>query len=185
MNIGIDIDDTITNTYDTFLPMVAIKYGLDINRLKQEKISYDTLKEKLPDYDGFMAECFDAMARIIPVKDNAKNILNKLRKMGHKIIIITARNYSDYDNPYELTYEYLKANEIPFDKLLVNISDKGKECVLENIDLFIDDSYNNCKSVQEQGIEVLLMDAKFNTDKKDLVRVKDWEEIYTIINSMS
>ena len=30
MNIGIDIDDTITYTYETMLPIIAIKYKVDM-----------------------------------------------------------------------------------------------------------------------------------------------------------
>ena len=33
MNIGIDIDDTITETYSTIIPMVAVKYGIDLKEL--------------------------------------------------------------------------------------------------------------------------------------------------------
>ena len=33
MNIGIDIDDTITYSYETLLPIVSVKYGVNINKL--------------------------------------------------------------------------------------------------------------------------------------------------------
>ena len=36
MRIGIDIDDTITYTYEMLLPMVAVKYGVSLSKLYEE-----------------------------------------------------------------------------------------------------------------------------------------------------
>ena len=47
MNIGIDIDDTITETYSTIIPMVAVKYDLDLGDLIRTKPSYKTLEKSL------------------------------------------------------------------------------------------------------------------------------------------
>ena len=51
MNIGIDIDDTITNTYSVLLPMIAIKYGMDINKMLSQRPTYNFLNKTLPNYD--------------------------------------------------------------------------------------------------------------------------------------
>ena len=48
MNIGIDIDDTITNTYSVLLPMIAIKYGMDINKMLSQRPTYNFLNKTLP-----------------------------------------------------------------------------------------------------------------------------------------
>ena len=48
MNIGIDIDDTITNTYETLIPMIAIKYGMNLNKILNFKPSYKILLLLLP-----------------------------------------------------------------------------------------------------------------------------------------
>ena len=40
MNIGIDIDDTITKTYETLIPMVAISYGMNIDKLFEKVPTY-------------------------------------------------------------------------------------------------------------------------------------------------
>ena len=45
MNIGIDIDDTITNTYSVLLPMIAIKYGMDINKMLSQRPTYNFLNK--------------------------------------------------------------------------------------------------------------------------------------------
>ena len=43
MNIAIDIDDTITNTYETMVPMIALFYNKDLNKLLHNKPSYKEL----------------------------------------------------------------------------------------------------------------------------------------------
>ena len=152
MNIGIDIDDTITYTYETLLPMVAVKYGMNLNKLKMQKPSYAMLRNILPDYDDFVAEHLPIVAKIVPLREGVIEVLTKLREQGHKIIFITARNHNEFKNPYKISYDFLEVNNIPYDKLLVNISDKAQQCVAEEIDLFIDD--NNSLSIISSIINI-------------------------------
>ena len=67
MNIGIDIDDTITETYQTLLPMVAMKYGMNVTKFMSTVPSYKSLNI-LPNYDSIRKEIFPAMAKIVPLK---------------------------------------------------------------------------------------------------------------------
>ena len=113
------------------------------------------------------------------------SVLNKLKEDGHKIIIITARTYEEYDDPYKISYEYLKKNNIPFDKLIVNAKDKASTSVLEGIDLFIDDNTLNCKAVLSKGIETLQYDTTFVKPSKNLKRVYSWEEVYKVVKEMT
>lgn len=46
MNIGIDIDDTITDTFDYLMPFIAEYFNADINYLKKNNISYCNLPEE-------------------------------------------------------------------------------------------------------------------------------------------
>lgn len=184
MNIGIDIDDTITYTYETLLPMIALKYGMNINKLMSQKPSYKMLSKSLPNYEEFASANYSTMAKIVPLRDGVVDILTKLREQGHKIIFITARNHTEYDNPYKLSKEYLDFNKIPYDKLIVNASDKVKYCILESIDLFIDDNTNHCKAVQRRGIDTLQFDTIFTEKIKGLERVNSWEEVYNKVQEM-
>ena len=184
MNIGIDIDDTITKTYETLIPIVAIKYGMNIDKLFKDKPSYKMLRGILPEYDTFIRENFTGIAKVLPLKDDVIEVLNQLRKQGHKLIFISARNYQEYEDPYKLSYEYLKSLNIPFDKLIVNAENKAKECVLENIDLFIDDNALHCKAVKNKGIKVIQMDTIFTENSKNLDRAYGWQDVYKKIQEM-
>ena len=53
LNIGIDIDDTITDTYYNLLPIIAIKYNLDLDKLYKKKYPYGTFHKKFPNFMDF------------------------------------------------------------------------------------------------------------------------------------
>lgn len=185
MNIGIDIDDTITNTYETLIPMIAIKYGLNLSKLLKTKPDYSMLSNIIPEYNKDKMELFTAMAKVVPLKEDVVDILTRLREEGHRIIFITARNPIEYGDPYKISYEFLKSHNVPFDALYTNVADKASKCVVEGIDLFIDDSTRNCKAVKKRGVPTLQFDACFTEPIKDMKRVKSWEEVYQIIKDMS
>ena len=184
MNIGIDIDDTITETYSTIIPMVAVKYGIDLKDLLRTKPSYTTLAKSLINYDRFIAEYFPTMAKIVPLKPDVIEVLNKLRADGHKIIFITARNRCEYKEPYKVSKDYLDRMGVPYDKIIAECHDKGEQAVIEGIDLFIDDNTKNCKAVMDKGVPTIQMECAFTTQSKGLKRVKDWNEVYELIQEM-
>jgi len=184
MNIGIDIDDTITCTYETLLPMIAIKYGMNTDKLIKQKPTYRMLHSILPNYDKFCIENYSTMAKIVPLRKDVIDVLTRLKQQGHKIIFITARNNIEYSDPYKLSYEYLKVNGIPFDKLIVNTADKAKECILQDIDLYIDDNTRNCKAVKNKGITTLQFGTSFTQKIKGIDRVNSWEEVYYKVQEM-
>lgn len=184
MNIGIDIDDTITYTYETLLPIINMKYGKQFKKLLNQNPPYEMLQNVLPEFSSFVKDNYSTMAQIVPLRSGVVDVLNKLREQGHKIIFITARNNTEYGDPYGISYNYLKLNNIPFDKLIVNVNDKAKECILQDIDLFIDDNTKNCKAVKNKGIETLQFGTIFTTINKHLKRVNSWEEVYNIVQEM-
>ena len=72
-----------------------------------------------------------------------------------------------------------------YDKLFMNASDKLKLVNENNIDIFIDDSYNNCKDVAENtNSKVYMMTsmANKNLEDKKIKRVFSWPEIDDLIN---
>jgi len=184
MNIGIDIDDTITNTYETLIPMVAINYGLNIEEFLAKLPSYKMITGSFPNYEDFQHKYYDTVAKLVPIRPRAVEVINKLREEGHRIVFISARHYGEYTDPYKLSYDYLTEKGFKFDKLIVNTPNKAKECVLENIDLFIDDNTLNCKAVKNRGIATLQMDTIFTKGSKQIRHVGDWDEVYKIVHEM-
>lgn len=187
MRIGIDVDDTITNSYDSIMDLIGKKYSINSEKLKEAGTTYyDIMADNInfPDYDKFCASNFESLLSNVPLKEGAKEVINKLHEEGHQIVIISARNDKEYLNPYMTTYMYLVKHDILFDKIFVNILNKGEFCKIKKIDLFIDDSVINCKSAVNSGIRTFLFDNTFNKKNIDLKRVYNWNEIYDIVNDI-
>ncbi len=177
MNIAIDIDDTLTNSFDYFMPFVAEYFNVDINLLKSKNISYSNLPAqwKYKEID-FCKKYYDTYAPHTPFKLDATWGVNKLRELGHKIIIITGRTTAFYTDPYKTTIEELKNGNIAYDKLICTL-DKAQACLDENISLLIDNMPGNCNSVIKNNIVAVLFTSKANIDEKvDYTRINNWEE---------
>ena len=184
MRIGIDVDDTITNSYKDIIKETANYYKVDYEELLSRNMKYSDFfnNNEFPNYSTFAYERYKSIVSKVEVKEDAVRIINKLHDEGNEIIIITARHFGEYDDPYGLTLNYLSKNGIKFDKIITNKLDKGEVCLEEKIDLFIDDGIENCKKVSDVGINVLLFDAVFNRDNNSFKRVYNWNDIYNIIN---
>ena len=191
MIIGIDIDDTITNSSDMFVKFAKfynkknkIKFKINNKVLDPNKafgwntkIQNDFLKKYLK----------TILLKAKVKKDVCKNIY-KLQKLGHKIYFITARSDLEIKNMYLFTKKWLTANRINFDKLFVNCLSKADACIKNNVDIFIDDNFKNCKDVYEKlKIPVFLFDTRYNRNVYDLLmeRVSNWNKIYNKIKKLN
>lgn len=85
-----------------------------------------------------------------------------------------------------MTRDWLKKYNINYDELLLtnayNSSEKAIVCLGKDIDIMIDDSTHVCNSVNQYGIETLLMDTDFNKQYIG-TRVYNWKEIYEFISN--
>ncbi len=188
MIIGIDIDDTIADTNEMIFNY-AQEYT--INVLKKEPILRDgtcnTHKYvqffhdwKEGDDIQFFNEYYERVISNIKPKTLAVEYLQKLHEDGHKIVLITARWETDKFDVRKTTEEWVKNNNVPCDKLIINAENKLIAAQNENIDLFIDDSFSNCQMVSKSGIKTFLMDTRANSGLKDenIERVFSWPHIY-------
>ena len=190
MKIGIDIDDTTVITvksmikyadlYDTQilgrkgtngnLGLIQNRYYLKVLYGWDDKTKFDFFDTY---YKNVLEEC--------TVMSNAPQVIRKLKEEGNEIAFITARllNIKNCDTE-NITIRTLKDNDIPYDKLIINASDKLKFCQENNIEIFIEDSYETCKQLEEDGIKTFLMTTKMNEniDAGNIERVHDWNEIY-------
>lgn len=195
MRIGIDIDNTITQVQEKLNNAAyeyAIKLGKNIknaeNPFEDIKNNGDTYKKKFQfSYEElryFLKNIQEEITNKAEPRTNSVKTINRLRKEGHKIIIITARDSEFHDDPYILSKNWLDKNNIEYDKLIVNAREKGTVCKNENIDLFIDDQLNNCLDVLKQGIKVIRISNE-NCTNKDIVDLNDWTKIYEYIGELN
>ncbi len=188
MNIGIDIDDTIADTYNILLKYVQEYIIHDIVK-DIEKSSKDMLAQmyetKFNDESKRKGkEFFDiyyekAVLNVEP-KINAVESIKKLKEEGNQIYLITARFPSEKFDVEESTNNWLKKNCIPYDKLILNSQDKVTVAKKKQIDIFIDDSIKHCTEMTNAGIKTYIMDSILNKDfnNEQIERVYSWTSLY-------
>ena len=182
MKIGIDIDDTITSTCEFMEEYVSCYFNVKKDYLERNNIYYFNLPLEFKDREkDFYLSIFEKNLLNIPIKENAKNVINKLKKEGNEIIIITAREKNMYIEPVLSTKKQLEFYEINYDKLICT-KDKRKACIDENIDIFIDDSIRNINSVKDIVKRVYLFTSPYNKNiYVSFKRAKDWMQIYELL----
>ena len=194
MNIGIDIDDTISETFEALLPY-SQKYTIeDLKRESNIDINKDYLNhlyiESASGWNdletkNFWEKYYEDILKAVNIKNFASKVINNKRKNGDKIFLITARwDMPNFDTK-KLTENWLLENNVQYDKLFMNASDKVQLVKENNIDLFIDDSFNNCKQISENtNAKVYMMTSLVNKNlgDKKIKRVFSWPEIDDLIS---
>lgn len=185
MNIAIDIDDTLTDSFDYFQPMVAEFFGISLDDLQKRGISYSNLPAEFRTRElDFCREYYDKTVADTPFKAGASDAVKKLIKMGHKVVIITGRTTAFYTDPYKTTVDELAAGNIPYDKLICTL-DKGRACIEEKIDLLIDDLESNLDAAAALDIKTLLFESRANKGiETHHQRVSDWQMVVDTVNNM-
>ena len=193
MNIGIDIDDTIANTYDVLFKYVQ-EYTIHDIVTDREKTNRDMIAQmyrtnfrngdKKQDKEFFNRYYEKTVLKVKP-KINAIENIKKLKEEGNQIYLITARFPSEKFNIEELTKGWLKKYDIPYDKLILNSENKVITAKEHCIDIFVDDNIKNCTEMAKVGIKTYIMDTIVNKDFKDenIERVYSWSHLYQKIEN--
>lgn len=188
MKIGIDIDDTLS-----FLEKTRIKTAKKY--LKDHGLNYKLIRRNThlfsemfnwsqEECDKFWFERADKMLLNAPIRKDASKVIKKLKKEGNEIIIITARTQKWHEDPFGMSEEWLRRNQIPYDELLVGFLDKTEICKEKEVDVFIDDMPKTLKKLKVFGIETILMKNSFNKKEENLKLVKNWKEVYKTIKQI-
>ena len=192
MRIGLDIDDTISNTH-FILMKYALKYNSEHGNRPLRKYNTNDFSEVFgwspEEVNNFFRTYYlDALKEIEP-KFNVKEVLSKLREEGHQIVFITVRNDRECAGENEarrITLEWLEKYGIPFDELHVDIHDKKAFCQEHDIDVFMDDSVRTVSQVKTLGIETCIAMNSFNLDFKDdeITNIYSMQEFYNRIHEI-
>lgn len=160
MNIAVDIDDTLADTFDYYIPFVAEFFGADEEDLRRRNISYNTLPPEWSDRDLELGMAYDdKYVPDTPFKPDAAEGINALRAMGHRIFIITARCDQNYRDPVGTTKKELENGKIVYDKLICTLN-KAAACTAEKIDILIDDCPANCLAAAAVGVSPIVFSSK-------------------------
>lgn len=185
MKIGLDVDGVIFDAERAYRTSAEI-FTLDVLGAKQDKlinkneISVDIrmgwTKEETRNW---LNEYLLNIARNVNFMPGALEVIQKLKDMGHKLYIITARG-GDFKEMKDITLDKFKEVNLELDGYFFAIKDKGQVCRENDIDILIDDSLNHCKSACEKGIKALYFrDVNIEKFNHELCKeVNNWGEIY-------
>ena len=191
MNIGIDIDDTISNSFESVFTNAQkfdIELGYNGDPKQYGRIpNHNYIETMFPHWNIeqtriFWERYFIDMLTIATPKKYVAETFKKFKEDGDKIILITSRyEYEPGSNVVEnYTKQWLEKNKIVYDKLVMNSQHKFIEAKENQIDLFVDDSIEHCESVQSEGIKAFLYTSICNQaiEVSELERVYSWVQIY-------
>ncbi len=195
MNIGIDIDNTLTDIEkELFDAANSYTKKLRPNFKYVERQKYDGFNTMADFYSSIFGWKDDEIVHFFrnqrlelvdnaKPRENAKEVIQKLKEEGNNIYIITARTTRFDDIPYERAKNWLDKNGIAYDKLMVEATDKAKVCFDLNIKLFIDDQLNNCISLANNGIHTIRLTDSIEI-YDNIVNIKNWNDIYEYISKL-
>lgn len=107
MNIGIDIDNVISN----FNEVLLSEYLIHDKELREKGIinkNAEYIRKGMFDWseieeENFYKENIERIARKLDLIEGAKEYINKLHEDGNTIYIITGRDNGEYLEPYTMT----------------------------------------------------------------------------------
>ena len=190
MNIGIDIDNVLSNFNDVLLEDY-LKHDKELrnngiinneNYITRGMFDWSENEER-----SYYKNNIERIAmNLEPIKDCSLYI-KELRQDGHAIYIISGRDNGEYSDPYSMTIEWLKKYDIKYDKLILTNAYKHQEkayyCIKNNIDIMIDDSIHVCEKCRENNIECILFETPYNKKENRFNKMGSWKEIYNYINN--
>ena len=187
MKIGIDIDGVILDyervlkTYGDLYDFIELKKDGLINRNEHYlRNRYNWTEEERM---NFINKYFLKLSRQTNLIPGAKDVINMLQNEGHELIVISARG-GTMEEMKDVVIEKFNKEHISFNKYYWKKYDKLEVAQKEKIDYMIDDSYDVCKRLSENGIRSIYFrdkEMKKLEQNEYLKEVSNWGEIYRII----
>jgi len=192
MNIGIDIDNTITNTREQILDYVRI-FDRENDLRTRVDLGFYSLEESLRWPTNLLKRFLNTYLKDIyynvAPKPYALEVIKDLHQR-HSIILITSRNQRD-QTIKATTLEWLSRNQVEYDNLVMNDTanmhhfSKLEACLENNIDVMVEDHHDLSLELSEI-MPVLMFDYPYNAHLtvNNIIRVRDWLEVKRVIDSM-
>lgn len=188
MRIGIDIDDTIADSYE-----VAFAYAqrYTINELGRSGEIQNVVAKHHDYVNGmhnwskeeemnFWNQYYGEIITQIKPFTLATETIQKLKEEGNEIIIVSARWPEENWNVEKITLEWLSKYHIEYNEIVLNANNKAKVALEKKLDLFIDDSFKNCVDVANVGVKTYIIETRTNKalNAENITRVYSWPDIY-------
>ena len=183
MKIGVDIDGVLTDLHRFYLDCGS-KYSYEnhLNGIVKED-EYDIediLNLTKEENYKFWHKNLKYYKTKKYAREFAAEVIDKLKKQGNEIHIITARKKDEI----KWTKKWLKENRIKFDYITMT-DEKLDYCLKNNIDLMIEDNPDNINKISTR-IPVICYDNAWNKhcSGENITRCYGWYEIYSKIGEI-
>lgn len=189
MNIGIDVDGTLTDIWAYMIRNGEQYFGRpasDPSAFDIEQMFSCSGKEG----NGFWKKYLLRYCRKCPIKDGAAETIARLRGDGHRIFIITSRVFATRKGAVGALFRallkgWLKRSGVAYEDIAF-CEDSGEaklvECQRLRIDVMIDDKPENLVTIRKKhAVIVCPMPWNRALAAQGFVVAKDWTDIYDII----
>lgn len=189
MKIGLDVDGVILDyarvlrVYGELYDFIELKKDGVVNKnelLLRKRYNW-TEEERM----HFIDKYFIKLSKQTELVPGAKEVIQLLQKEEHELIVISARGLS-VEEMEDAAKEKFKKENLTFSKFYWKQLDKLEVAQKEKIDYMIDDSYEVCKKLSENGIKTIYFrdkDMKKLEENENLIEVNNWGEIYRVIKN--
>lgn len=196
MRIGIDIDGVLTDIEQWQIDYGSKYYYEEYGKEIQNNEGYETtnifnVDSKLD--DEFWNKYFKDYSINVEVRKFASEVIKKLKDEENEIYIITARgsflshssNVMSIEENQKIVLDWLKINDINYDKIIFSPEDKLNICKENDIDIMIEDKVDNINKISTI-IPVICFHAGYNKSCSgtNIIRCYSWYDIYSKIKSM-
>ena len=168
MRIGIDIDDTLVSTSESFDEVIK-KYQINFDKSWKDEW---TREERDLIFNKYLEE----ILLEAKFKENSIKVINHLHDLGHELIVITARSNNYCKTIKEKTLDILQREGLKISKVYFEQNKKSDLAKNLNIDLMIDDSLYVYDNMKKDGINCILFGDKIKTWNEVLKYIKEKEE---------
>jgi len=184
----VDVDDVIAEFRKCFFEWLRGVHGIDIPDGYPEYYASTPLKEKgLNPESVFKDFISDREMRNLSVIPGFVDVLNKARKMGFWVQLLTARPDQNLICLYD-TYHWLNENQIPFDGVSFSV-EKYKWIVQSkfygHVAACIDDSSKHASEYSMHGLLVFSPRLEYNTSLSGLKGVTLYDTTEQLLENLT
>ena len=168
MIIGIDVDDTMTNTTEMVRELARREYP-----------NYYGVSVIPPrEYKSFYLKYKDYIEENVSLKEHVHEVLNYLKGEGYQIYIVTLSGHGK--DTLDMTKKYLDKNNIPYDKIIGGAVNKGRIAKKNKISFFIDDRSIVIKDLIKYKIPYIKMYKEYD-ENDPYTLAYDWYQIENLL----
>lgn len=178
MKIMVDLDRVVFDC-PSFFYWIGNKI-FNKTEVNDQKVTYNLInRDEAPNYLNLLFFIKMSHAKNYSQVDKSVEILKKWNKQGFEISFVSSR--PNFKSLQKSTVEWLNKNGIECEDLIFRCRNKPLFCKVNNFDIIIDDTYENCLGSKNLGITPVWVRTKFNEDvtdfPKDMFNTTSWTEI--------